>query len=327
LTPLVPIRRGTAIDISIRSPPTAESKTKKTNTNNFLFRSRNPEECEALYALINHARINNPTYIALQHARVTSSFPQFVNNAFGQSHSTRGTTRSWFSFGGSGRRSYRARTAPTPSVAPSSDSSVASRMSAFSALHLFTRSGRFSIARSTVMSRDGSRANSVYTPSDHSSGSSTPNGTVTHGDEGKSAPIGLNNAKIRLYIRETASRWRDLGSARMTIMRPTNASHPPAPGVVTGLAAGSTGGQGGKGGGVNNKRILIVGKSKGETLLDVTLGETCFERVARTGIAVSVWEQFEGGLVAKEGGVVGGRLKVFMVQVCVSSYDFGKWVL
>ncbi|KAL8935805.1 MAG: hypothetical protein Q9211_004502, partial [Gyalolechia sp. 1 TL-2023] len=67
LTPLVPLRRGTAIDISIRSPPTATSQI--TSGTNIMFRSRNPEECEALYALINHARIHNPTYIALQNAR------------------------------------------------------------------------------------------------------------------------------------------------------------------------------------------------------------------------------------------------------------------
>ncbi|KAL8868062.1 MAG: hypothetical protein Q9174_005243, partial [Haloplaca sp. 1 TL-2023] len=46
LTPLVPLRRGTAIDISIRSPPTANSQI--TSGSNIMFRSRNPEECEAL---------------------------------------------------------------------------------------------------------------------------------------------------------------------------------------------------------------------------------------------------------------------------------------
>ena len=313
LTPLVPIRRGTALDISIRSPPTAESKITTISNNNIMFRSRNPEECEALYALINHARINNPTYIALQNARITSSFAP----SFDRSHSTRGArSTSWFGLGQGSRSSYRASSAPTPSISMS-DSSIGSMSSAFSALKRFSiASGRFSISRSTVTSRNGSRAASVYTSSDNSSGSgaTTPNpNSGPRADDNKlpsaegAGPIGLSNAKIRLYIRETASKWRDLGSARLTIMRPTNDDHPL-------LVLGNTPQQKQ---GANDKRIVIIGKAKGETLLDVTLGESCFERVARTGIAVSVWEAFEGGLVAKEGGVVGGKLRVFMIQVCV----------
>ncbi|MCJ1378313.1 hypothetical protein MMC17_001410 [Xylographa soralifera] len=311
LTPLVPIRRGTALDISIRSPPTAESKITTISNNNIMFRSRNPEECEALYALINHARINNPTYIALQNARITSSFAP----SFDRSHSTRGArSTSWFGLGQGSRSSYRASSAPTPSISMS-DSSIGSMSSAFSALKRFGMGGgRFSISRSTVTSRNGSRAASVYTSSDNSSGSgaTTPNpnsGPPTDDSKLPSAegagPIGLSNAKIRLYIRETASKWRDLGSARLTIMRPTNDAHPLlVPGTVPQQKQAA-----------NDKRIVVIGKAKGETLLDVTLGESCFERVARTGIAVSVWEAFEGGLVAKEGGVVGGKLRVFMIQM------------
>ena len=41
---------------------------------------------------------------------------------------------------------------------------------------------------------------------------------------------------------------------------------------------------------LREKRILVTGKTRGETLLDAQLGESCFERVARIGIAVSVWE-------------------------------------
>ena len=341
LTPLVPIRRGTAVDISIRSPPTSDSKIKSITNNNIMFRSRNPEECEALYALINYSRINNPTYIALQNARVTSFTPQFGSAAFNRSQSTRGNSRgvsSWFSIGR--RSSYRASSAPTPSISKS-ESSIGSLASAFSALKRFgSTNSRFSIARSSVTSRNGSRANSsVYTSSSGSGTSTpTPGGAVSLDGKASSAPIGLSNAKIRLYIRETASKWRDLGSARLTIMRPTNAAHPLAPDLVPSSSASSPGtssspsaptqqlGTGisiGPGGGASpggkqsssDKRVVVVGKSKGETLLDVTLGESCFERIARTGIAVSVWENFEGGLVAKEGGVGGGRLRVFMIQV------------
>ncbi|MCJ1416408.1 hypothetical protein MMC32_002743 [Xylographa parallela] len=312
LTPLVPIRRGTALDISIRSPPTAESKITTISNNNIMFRSRNPEECESLYALINHARINNPTYIALQNARITSSFAP----SFDRSHSTRGArSTSWFGLGQGSRSSYRASSAPTPSITMS-DSSIGSMSSAFSlALKRFGVGGaRFSIPRSSATSRNGSRAASVYTSSDNSTGSGATTPNPNNGpppDDSKlpstegAGPIGLSNAKIRLYIRETASKWRDLGSARLTIMRPTNDTHPLlVPGKTPQEKQGA-----------NDKRIVVIGKAKGETLLDVTLGESCFERVARTGIAVSVWEAFEGGLVAKEGGVVGGKLRVFMIQM------------
>jgi hypothetical protein len=69
------------------------------------------------------------------------------------------------------------------------------------------------------------------------------------------------------------------------------------------------------------KRILVTGKTQGQTLLDVTLSESCFERVARSGIAVSVWEDVVGadgriGTVGAVGGVSGARARVFMIQVC-----------
>ncbi|CAD6589464.1 MAG: hypothetical protein ASARMPRED_004050 [Alectoria sarmentosa] len=307
LTPLVSIRRGTALDISIRSPPTPNSQI--TSGNNIMFRSRNPEECEALYALINHSRINNPTFIALQNARGPYGSGNSLSNRRA-STSVGGSRSSWF--GGWGRSSsYRASSAPTPSIAPS-DSSIGSMSSAFSALKRFGKgSGMFNISRSTIASREGS----IYTSSDNSSGSGTssplPPGMIT---AGKNAPIGLSNAKIRLYIRETASKWRDMGSARLTIMRP-DGSNAEAKGRPTTSAHQ----------GLNEKRILVHGKTKGEVLLDVQLGESCFERVARTGIALSVWEDVVGpngevGVVGAVGGVGGGRATVYMIQVCEVSF-------
>ena len=302
LTPLVPLRRGTALDISIRSPPTPNSQI--TLGNNIMFRSRNPEECEALYALINHSRINNPTFIALQNARGPYGSGNSLSNRRA-STSVGGSRSGWF--GGRGRSSsYRASSAPTPSIAPS-ESSIGSMSSAFSALKRFGRgSGIFNISRSTITSREGS----IYTSSDNSSGSGTsspvPLGMTI---AGKDAPIGLSNAKIRLYVRETASKWRDMGSARLTIMRPDRSNVGPEGRPMNSTHQG-----------LDEKRILIHGKTKGEMLLDVQLGESCFERVARTGIALSVWEDVVGpngevGVVGAVGGVGGGRATVYMIQV------------
>ncbi|KAI4281779.1 MAG: hypothetical protein L6R38_003434 [Xanthoria sp. 2 TBL-2021] len=313
LTPLVPLRRGTAIDISIRSPPTSSSQI--TSGNNIMFRSRNPEECEALYALINHSRIHNPTYIALQNARG----PFGTGTDLDRRASIRaGGSRMGSWFGGlGGSPGYRASSAPTPSIAPS-ESSIGSMSSAFSALKRFRigGGGMFNIARSTISSRDGSRANSLYTSSDNSSGSgaSSPLPPGVLGDPHSN--IGLGNTKIRLYLRESNTRWRDMGSARLTIMRPSPAdlsSGTSASGES--LARPSSAHQG-----ANEKRIVVRGKTKGEVLLDATLGETCFERVGRQGIAVSVWEDIVGpngevGTVGAVGGVGASRAKVYMIQM------------
>lgn len=313
LTPLVPLRRGTALDISIRSPPTSKSQIRSGN--NIMFRSRNPEECEALYALINHSRINNPTYVALQNARGPyvpgSSFTPTLNRR----NSTGGSvtrSNSWWggSWGGSSgyRATSRATSAASASIAPT-ESSIGTMASAFSALKRFGKGGTgFNIARSSISSRNASRSNSIYTSSDNSSGDGTSSPIPPGGEASKVAPIGISNAKIRLYVRETVSRWRDMGSARLTIMRP---STPP-------LTPGENPRPHSR---WDEKRIVINGKTKGEVLLDEQLGESCFERVARTGIAVSVWEDVVGpsgelGTVGAVGGVGGGRATVYMIQVC-----------
>ena len=320
LTPLVPLRRGTALDISIRSPPTANSQV--TSGNNIMFRSRNPEECEALYALINHSRIHNPTYIALQNARGPFASGSSYPGAIGRRPNSKATNarNSWF--GGFGRStSYRASSARTPSIAPS-ESSVGSMSSAFSALKRFGRAGgggMFNIALSTITSRDGaaSGANSVCASSDNSSGSGAATPIAPGMIANRDGSLGLKDAKIRLYIRETASRWRDMGSARLTIIQPERAI-PGSDGRSINFS--------GHPHSTHEKRILVNGKTKGEVLLDAQLGENCFERVARTGIAVSVWEDVVGpngevGVVGAVGGVAGGRAKVYMIQVCgVATY-------
>ena len=335
LTPLVPIRRGTAIDISIRSPPTKRSK--HTSSNNIMFRSRNPEDCETLYGFINQARINNPTYIALQNAR-----GPFVDQPVPFEH----TNKKGGLFGWPRRRkSYRASDVPR-SMADHSESSVGTMSSAFSALKRFGGAGNkmFSIARSTVTSRSGHGDDSLNSSS-AASGSKTKHspssglGRIAAAIKGVNG-IGLSNAKIRLYVRETQSKWRDMGAARLTIM-PATPSHsrpatsrseesgstsppppesghtsPRLPGTAAAAAADPDA----------EKRILIRGKTRSEVLLDVCLGESSFERVARTGIAVSVWEENKGGAVAQTGGVTSGLFKVYMIQMkteAEAAYTFG----
>jgi hypothetical protein len=306
LTPLVPLRRGTALDITIRSPPTPASRLKPGN--NIMFRSRSTEECEALYALINTSRINNPTYIALQSAR-----PSTGDNTWSAVMDRRNSTRgngatggsSWWQFGGSSRsKSYRASTR-APSTAGNTESSVATISSVMAAMKRFSGTGRmFDAAKSKMRnSRDGASSGSFGSGG---SGANSPPAFVDPSKPGAVAALaglGITNAKIRLYVRQTqGSKWADLGSARLSIMNREQHQDVNTPIML------QTG---------TEKRILVVGKSKAEVMLDVTLGESCFERVARTGIAVSVWEDVvpEGHGVAATGGVAEKRVKIYMIQV------------
>lgn len=294
LTPLVPLRRGTALDISIRSPPTENSLLRTSN--NIMFRSRSPEECEKLYGLINRARIENPTYITLQNARgptPTSNWGEVMDRR----NATRPSGHSWLRFGSLRSSTYRSNASRTQSKV-ATESSVGTSNSAFSALRRFSGGNKlFNIAKSTLTSREGTR--SSYSDS-LSSGAATPLPI----DPKMGTPLGITNSKIRLYIRESTSKWRDLGPARLTVMLPPRPdASVPAPPKSSGL----------------EKRILICGKSRGEMLLDVTLNEQCFERIARTGIAVSVVEEASGpngeAFIGATGGVSSASSKVYMIQM------------
>lgn len=318
LTPLVPLRRGTALDISIRSPPTAASKIKSSN--NVMFRSRTPDECEKLYNLINQARINNATYIALQNARPYTEGGTWAAQMDRRNQMrTSSNSSSWFGLGSRRGSTYRSNSIRKrqPSIA-NSESSVGTMNTAFSALRRLSGSGLRSFSRSRF-------ASSTTNSDSLSSGYATParqEGDHSNGAVAPDLALGLKEVKIRLYHRETGSKWRDMGSARLTIMLPP--SHPnsgyldssrpssPAPGPRS--APGS------------ERRILITGTTKGETLLDVTLGEGSFERVARTGIAVSVWRDNEGsrgdsGRAKDKGGVGASYMDVFMIQMKSVSQD------
>jgi len=363
LTPLVPLRKSTAIDISIRSPPTAASRIKSGN--NIMLRSRNPQECAQLYAMINHSRINNPTYIALQNARGPygqSSWAEAMDRANAARPNPSSST-SWFS-GTLGRRSsYRKTSTRAASISAATESSVGTMNSALkSALGRFSfgRSSLFNIRNSTLESRSTQSLDTMG----ESDGSNPLSRAGTPSGRAPGAPLGITNTKVRLYERESTTKWRDMGQARLSIMLPelptqpsssssssekSGSVSPPLPGSGTATPATPPGtsssptlkptprAPGARNSSSNEKRILVTGKTHGETLLDVTLNESCFERVARSGIAVSVWEDIVGkdGVVgaAQTGGVAGARARVYMVQMrserecawCFGMLAGGRW--
>lgn len=327
LTPLVPLRRGTAIDISIRSPPTPTSQLRsKIPSSQLMFRSRTNNECDALYASINHARIHNPTYIALQNARPdgkrTSNWASIMDN---RDNSDAGS-RSWWKLGRRsgtrGHSSYRAGSSRrTPSVAANTDATESSMAESLggalnSALKRLTSPGSkaFNVAKSTITGPGDhwSHSSSATFSSANPSGSSTPPAGTGMGagaspadlnagiDPAMGTPLGIRNLKIRLYERlSVGNSWRDRGSARLTILQPPRPPGAPPPLAPDGKL-------------IQKKRVVILGKTKGEVLLDVTLGEEGFERVGRVGIAISVWERLDG--VEKRGSVMGSRVRTYMVQ-------------
>lgn len=357
LTPLVMLRKGAALDIQIRSPPTPNSRIRTSS--NIMFRSSNLQACDALYGMINWARCNNPTYIELERARPRQPTVTFNVNPSDQ---PRSRASSWFSFGSAKKSSYRASSAPTPASVDMSVESSGTMASAFSALRRFSAKPAFNINRSSVVRRNTSTTGpSLYSSSSGTrtgtgSGSSTPAPSQVGfipGKDGPNVPATsadaangggmVNNMKIRIYMRK-GQHWENLGGARLSVL-PAPASVPaagqegsrstsvaPSPPATPAHAHSRSPsivepGSAQRGprlpssshtphrvhGNGREKRILIVrNKAPDVVLLDAVLGESCFERIMQTGIAVKVWKEDE--VIGHTGGVMMGRETVYMLQ-------------
>ncbi|KAF8425942.1 hypothetical protein EV426DRAFT_531047 [Tirmania nivea] len=274
LAPTTPIRRGTAVDLSIRTSPSSQFCG-----NSVMFRCRTPGECEALYNAINSARVSNATYHPLPN--VQNKYHSYLDPDGAPIHPPVQVKRGW-SWGRSG---YRAGSSKAPSII-SSEGSVGSLSSAFSVFK------RFGFGKG---SSGGSSFGSFA--SETSTASSLP-GLINGLPGVPGGPISMSGLKIRLYKRETASKWRDLGPARLSILKP------PIPERSNRVP--------------EEKRIVVRDKSGKVVLLDETLGEQCFERVARTGIAVSILVGelgADGQKGISEAGGLGSKNTVYMLQV------------
>jgi hypothetical protein len=140
----------------------------------------------------------------------------------------------------------------------------------------------------------------------------------------------VNNMKIRIYVRK-GQQWANLGSGRLSVL-PAPESPPstadPAIGEDASPNAGAVRGKPGSKGprlassghtphrlhGDGREKRIVVRKTKKDdvVLLDAVLGESCFERVMQTGIAVKVWT--ENAAVADTGGVMMGKEHIYMLQ-------------
>lgn len=326
LTPLVPLRKSTAIDIEIRSPPTARSCLKTGGT--VMFRSRTLEDCHSLYGAIHASRLNNPTYKALEQARIVGAYG---GASYDAATAPGRRSRMWF-----GRKnSYRASTRAPSVSAVSSDASTNSFASAFAALRRLSGSSAFNIAKSSVGTNHAPGAHtprstdsgpsSLYTSSAESTSSGfTPPRTpvMDQSAQGQAQGLTSDNLKIRLYSLETAQKWADLGAARLSISTP-----PPGMRQASSLYTGT------------QKRVVVTSKHAAKkdqkrggvgdgVLLDVVLGGGCWARVGVVGVVANVWEDVKGddGVVGNIGAVggVSGRTRKWMVQ-CASAGE-AAWI-
>jgi len=280
LAPTTPIRRGTAVDLSIRTSPSSQFCG-----NSVMFRCRSPGECEALYNAINSARVSNATYHPLPN--VQNKYHSYLDPDGAPINQSVQVKRGW-SWGRSG---YRAGSSKAPSII-SSEGSVGSFSSAFS---VFKRFG---------FGKSSSGGSSFGSFASEASTASSPPGLVNGLPGVPGGPISMSGLKVRLYKRESASKWRDLGPARLSILKPP-------------IAEGSNR--------VLEKRIVVRDKSGKVVLLDESLGEQSFERVARTGIAVSILVGelgADGQKVISGAGGLGAKNTVYMLQV--SLFNFVK---
>ncbi len=172
-----------------------------------------------------------------------------------------------------------------------------------SALRKFSGGGRFfNIAKSTITSRQGTRSSGSDSLD---SGAATPMPPV---DPSLGTPLGRTNTKCRLYKDLGTRNWLDMGSARVTVLLPPR----PDPGAPADPNITEV-----------TKRMIITGKSKGETLLDVTLPESHFERLGRVGVGVQ-WTH-ERSQVAATGGVGLSQTETYCIQLLKVSTP--SWVM
>lgn len=333
LTPLVPLRKSTMIDIEVTSPPLESSRLKQSPT--VRFRTMNERDCESFYQALHRARLDNPAWKKLEMDRTLASYG---NHAY--ENAVAPSRRSWFGR----KKSYRA-----PDRAPSeiaSEQSGNSSPSALSALRRLGGGGLFNIAKSSIHDkRSGGRGNpssgptSMYTTesSEYSSGVTSPhspslaNSGSMYSNGLAVRNIGSENLKIRLYRGATSSKWQDMGEALLTVGNPlpgqrhASSLNHGVPKRIFVVKAHPEDDKSGEDDGNSSKK-----KKEAVIWLDVVLGSRNFMKYGRNGIAFQIWEDITGddgmlGGVPAIGGV-SGRTRKWMFQTqragdCVWIYN------
>lgn len=333
LTPVVMIRRSTALDLEVRSRASHESRL-KIDSGMFRFRAATQVEAQHLYEAVHRSRLNNARYIQLSEEARVRSFGQQLNNETndGNGDGDSSHRRSWF-----GRKnSYRASTR-APSVSQGSGSTS---ISANSFLKRLTGGGNgtFNIEKSTVdkQPRPGSVAGgtgSLYTSSASSSGGggfATPPRSISISLSGSGqsqsrwsnglakpwSPEPGQPLEIRCHF-FVNNRWDDKGNCTLHIKRPTPGTHQ----ELT-LNHGM------------EKRVIVttVPRKSSEQpliLLDAVLGSKSFAMIGSRGVMCSVFENLrdEDGRVgvAPRNGALAGTVARWCFQ-CKNNQQ-AMWII
>lgn len=319
LTPHVPMRQSTALDIEINSRPTVDS-TVKTSSFTLRYRTLTNQDCIAFYSAIHRARIDNPVWKKLEFEREMAAYG---TNTYDDAVAGN-RRRSWFGR----KKSYRASTR-APSETAETEASNKSRSSAFSALRRLSGSSMFNISKSSVDTsnpRVPSSGPTSTSPSEYS-GVTPPRTPSSPGSffgssysiSGAPRNLGSENLKIRLYqLVSQGSKWNDMGSARLTVTVP-----PPGMRQASSLDTGI------------QRRIIVTRKRQGEkdgkeeqaVLIDVVLGANCYSMLGRTGVAVNIWEDIRGddgrlGVAGAYGGVSATTRKYLFQNACAAGANW-----
>ncbi|KAL2118139.1 hypothetical protein VTJ04DRAFT_7799 [Mycothermus thermophilus] len=331
LTPVVMIRRSTALDLEVRCAATPESRL-KTDATMFRFRATNQAEAKDLYEAVHFSRLNNATYIRLSEEARVRSFGQMQSQAPGEGSidgDSSSRRRTWF-----GRRnSYRASTR-APSV---SQGSISTTISAGSFLRRLMGGNSYNIDESTLdRTRPISGSGSLYTTS--SGGSPLPSG-YSSPPRSSSASQSASQAgssrsrwsignllkpgstaspfEIRCHLNVPNNRWLDKGDCILHIARPPAGAHQELP-LYRGL----------------EKRIIVTHATrkvgdKPLVILDAVLGSQCFSFLGRKGIMCSVFEtvkdeQGNVGVAPRNGGI-SGKVTKWCFQC--KSEQHAAWVM
>ncbi|EAQ86073.1 hypothetical protein CHGG_07326 [Chaetomium globosum CBS 148.51] len=334
LTPVVMIRRSTALDLEVRSPASPEARL-KIEASMFRFRTVNQADARDLYESVHNSRLNNARYIQLSEEARFQSFGQMQPVPGDGSAGDEGSSqrRSWF-----GRKnSYRASTR-APSV---SQGSISTTISATSFLRRLMGGGNnnsYNIDESTLdkprphSAAAASGGGSLYTSGSGSGGSGS--GSIT---PPRSASISLSNSgsqsrwssgfakpfspdqplEIRCHLNVQNNRWLDKGDCVLHISRPPPGVRQELP-LYNGL----------------EKRVIVTHATKKNAdrpliLLDAVLGSKCFSLLGSKGVMCSVWENLrdeEGNVgVAPRNGAIAGKVTKWCFQ-CKSMQQAG-WIM
>ena len=328
VTPMVPLRQSNALDIEIRVKPNAGTAVKKSfEFVTIRYRAATSNDAAMLYLALHRARLENPVWKKLEEERRV--------NSFGAQNFTSHNKRSSWSFF-KRRKSYRASTR-APSVMPSEQSRNSGNSSFLD--RMGRGGGEYNIAKSTVHGTGHSRqASSAYTsnPSDYSGNTPprTPSSPSTANSSYSQAMLknrGTQDLAIRLYQVHSATKWEDMGPARLTVtfppsgMRQASAlNHGIERRIIITRKMSTTFLQNLANLGQDNKAQL---KDQYVTFLDIVLGADCFQIIGRTGVCATVWEDISGpngeiGMVGPTGGVAGKHRRWLFQMACQADASY-----